>query len=326
MKGGGIMMKNKTLITCMIFFAISLALSEGTYAQEERLKGEINWVGGYISGVGYATATPTGNKAKDRLSVLRAAEVMAQRALVETIQGVRIDSETIVENMMLRDDVVRSRVQGVIKGAQIVSRNVEWIDGAPLGTVEMRVCMTATAPGCKSPNSLMGILPVEHKKEPVHAPAQNFTSKPLPPETEKKDETAKPEVQAAESRKPAIISYDSTKPVTGIVINLEGKYFERELLPIVVTEGEGGAYLTVYSAKNVKPPVIRTYGVVRYADSIEHAVKIQYIGNNIIVIPAMTVTRENMIVIPVEDAKLVRETTRHGNDYLGDAKVVISSR
>lgn len=319
-------MKNKTLITCMVFFAISLAFSEGTYAQEERLKGEINWVGGYVSGIGYGTATPSGNKAKDRIRVLRAAEVTAQRALVEMIKGVRVDSETIVENMMLKDDVIRTRVEGVIKGAQIVKTDVQWEEGTPVAMVEMRVCMTANAPECRSPNSLMGILPVEHKKEPVHAPAQNFTLKPLPPETEKKDEAAKPEVQAAESRKPAIISYDSTKPVTGIVINLEGKYFERELLPIVVTEGEGGAYLTVYSAKNVKPHVIRTYGVVRYADSTEQAKKISYIGDNALIIVATGVTKENMIVIPIEDAHSIRETTMHGNDYLNDAKVIISTK
>ena len=118
---------------------------------------------------------------------------------------------------------------------------------------------------------------------------------------------------------------DPTKPVTGVIITLEGRFFEREVLPVVVTAEADQKFMTVYSAKRVKPQVIRTYGVVRYADSLDQARKIAYVGDNILIIPAVKVTNDNLIVIDVEAAKKIKETVRYNNDYLGDAKVVISS-
>ncbi len=95
--------------------------------------GEINWVQGYISAVGNGTADPSGNKVKDRLKSLRAAELVAQRTLLETLKGVQVDSKTTVENLMLKEDVIHSRVEGIVKGAQIVKRDVTWEGNIPLG-------------------------------------------------------------------------------------------------------------------------------------------------------------------------------------------------
>lgn len=50
----------------------------------------------------------------------RAAEVVAQRSLAEFIHGFAIVSDTRVENMALKYDVIRSAVAGMIKGAQTV--------------------------------------------------------------------------------------------------------------------------------------------------------------------------------------------------------------
>jgi hypothetical protein len=44
-----------------------------------------------------------------------------------------------------------------------------------------------------------------------------------------------------------------------------------------------------------------------------------------VVIPVADITKENMIVIGPEAARVIRETTMNGNDYLGDAKVIVSS-
>jgi hypothetical protein len=110
-----------------------------------------------------------------------------------------------------------------------------------------------------------------------------------------------------------------------VIISLEGRFFEREVLPVVVTVGADQQLMTVYSAKRVKPQVIRTYGVVRYADSLDQARKVAYVGDNILIIPAVKVTNDNLIIIDMDAAKKIKETVRNNNDYLGDARVVISS-
>jgi hypothetical protein len=166
--------------------------------------------------------------------------------------------------------------------------------------------------------SLISALNIDHKSksEPSFVPPERLIPPadavkepiPLPPATQKKG-----------------IAYDSSKPVTGVIFDLEGRAFERQLLPVIITVADGNKKLTVYSVKSVKPSVIRSYGVVRYADNGEQAKKNPYIGDNTVVIPVTDVTKENMIVIGTDGARVIRETTMHGNDYLGDAKVIVSS-
>ena len=44
------------------------------------------------------------------------------------------------------------------------------------------------------------------------------------------------------------------------------------------------------------------------------------------IIPVSGVTKENMIMIGLDAARIIRETTRHGNDYLKSAKVIIAAK
>jgi hypothetical protein len=94
----------------------------------------------------------------------------------------------------------------------------------------------------------------------------------------------------------------------------------------VITIGEDNKPFTVYSVKSVEPQVVRTYGVVRYADSVEQAKANSYLGENVMIVPVSGVTKENMIMIGFDGARIIRETTSHGNDYMRTAKVMIAAR
>jgi hypothetical protein len=58
------------------------------------------------------------NKAQARLMAERAAVVVAQRNLLEIVKGVRVDSDTKVQNFMTEYDVVYTHVEGIVKGAR----------------------------------------------------------------------------------------------------------------------------------------------------------------------------------------------------------------
>jgi hypothetical protein len=51
---------------------------------------------------------------------VRAARLDAERQLLELAKGVTLQSGTTVQNMMLQDDRIRSRVEGIIRGARVV--------------------------------------------------------------------------------------------------------------------------------------------------------------------------------------------------------------
>jgi hypothetical protein len=271
------------------------------------MAGEVSWVGGYVSGIGYGTATPSKNRVIDKLKALRAAKVVAQRDLLENIKGVRISSQTTVENMMLKEDIIKTRVEGTIKGARVFKQHFEWQGNVPLAMVELRVYMTGSAGGSRS-KSIVNTLDLARKYGTTYCP--------IPP------------IPKASSTQPGNrprISYDKSKPVTGVVFSLAGQPFERVLLPVVRAETKSKRKITIYSVKSVDPKIIRTYGVVRYADTVESARKITHLGNNIMVVPAVYVSNDNSIFIGTDAARLVKETIRFDNNYLQKAKVAITS-
>ncbi len=299
----------KTLILSIGVFILA-GMSAGTAQAQAKASGDIHWVEGYIRAIGEATSTPSGNRMKDQLRAIRAATVLAQRALLETVKGIRIDSQTRIENRMVQDDNIKAHIEGTVQGAEIVRQDVRWEGKTPIATIELQICLSGSG-GCKSGKSILEALPFRQQLDPAHASEEALTH----------------EVSAeAPIQKVRNILYDSTKPVTGLILNLRGLFFERELLPVIMAAGEGNRPFTVYSVRNVEPQVIRTYGVVRYANSVAEAKRNSYLGENAMLVPVSGVTKENRIMIEADAARAIQETTRHGNDYLKTAKVIIAAQ
>ncbi len=60
-----------------------------------------------------------------RAMARRAAQLDAHRNLLELVKGIQIDSSSRVQDFMLKDDRIRSRVEGVVRGARIVDVNYD---------------------------------------------------------------------------------------------------------------------------------------------------------------------------------------------------------
>lgn len=303
-----------------LILVLILSLTGTALVAEAQTNAEINWQNGYIIASGQGTASPQEARGKARIKATIAAKVAAQRNLLETIKGVRITSQTTVQDAMLAEDLIRTRIDGMLKGAYMVGEPfVEMVDGSPVVTVTMKVCLNGMPKECATRPTLTNVLDLDARPVPPFVPKVVLTAPvppPLPP----------PPVQEAPKNdgwKPP--QYDSSKPVSGLVIHLNGRYFERELLPVVITQGQPDL-VTVYSVKVVKPSIVRTFGAVRYVDSVEQVRSSQTLGSNPMIVTAEAITKDNMIVIRSGDAKLIRETMAHGNDYLGDAKFVILVR
>ena len=85
---------------------------------EQTQKGLINWSAGYVEAEGSGVASEEAPSAVvARLGAQRAAKADAYRNLLETVQGVRVQGETVVENFMTVSDTIHTRVSGIVKGA-----------------------------------------------------------------------------------------------------------------------------------------------------------------------------------------------------------------
>lgn len=87
--------------------------------------GEINWTQQLIKAKGWGVIDTTLPKAQAKLMATRAATVVAQRNLLEIIKGVRVVSETKVQDLMAKSDYVYTRIEGIVKGAQMVGEPIE---------------------------------------------------------------------------------------------------------------------------------------------------------------------------------------------------------
>jgi len=102
--------------------------------------GSVNWTEQFVEAKGMAVIDYDRfpNPAQARAMATRGATVVAQRNLLEIIQGVNVVSETTVKDMMVQNDYIYTRVDGVIKGAVQVGEAIEK-DG--MMEVTMRVPM-----------------------------------------------------------------------------------------------------------------------------------------------------------------------------------------
>lgn len=86
----------------------------------ESANGGVNWTDGVVFAHGYGTAAANLTGAQRRILSRRAAVVDAQRNLLEITKGVRITSMSKVVDTMVADRVIATRVEGIIKGAQVI--------------------------------------------------------------------------------------------------------------------------------------------------------------------------------------------------------------
>lgn len=94
----------------------------------------VNWSAAQIEAEGAGTAPDNAPPSTGRMMACRAAVVDAQRNLLESIQGVRVEGTTIVANMMIESDIIKTSVSGVLRGARVVNREPQ-SDGSCIVTM-----------------------------------------------------------------------------------------------------------------------------------------------------------------------------------------------
>ncbi len=101
------------------------------------MTGTINWSRGIIEAVGIG-APPQRfmGKPQSRPMALRAAQLDAYRKLLEVTRGVRVNAVTLVADFAVESDVIKTEIEGIIKGTQIA--NIEYLSD---GTVEVTLRM-----------------------------------------------------------------------------------------------------------------------------------------------------------------------------------------
>jgi len=83
--------------------------------------GSIDWSNGIVQATGMGFPRPdSGNARLAEEGARRAATVVARRNLLEIVQGIVVDSHTVVKNFMVEKDIINNKVQGIVKNSRVV--------------------------------------------------------------------------------------------------------------------------------------------------------------------------------------------------------------
>ena len=115
-------MKNfrHSLVTVILLYSSAIAADD--YIEWVGANSGVNWTAGSATAEGAGLAKQGTPNSLSKMMACRAALVDAQRNLLESLQGVRVEGITIVENLMVQSDIVKSSVQGTLQGAVMDSR------------------------------------------------------------------------------------------------------------------------------------------------------------------------------------------------------------
>lgn len=149
---------------------------ESKVAEQVGDKGIVNYEDQYIEVVSIgAPPEKYYGKPQARPLCIRAAKVVAMRDILEIVQGVRIDSETMVKDYVVESDTIKAAVNGIVKNVVQVGEPNYMSDG----TCEVKYRMSMKGP------FMQAILPkaiADDRK--TDTPPPKVKPKPTPPDAE----------------------------------------------------------------------------------------------------------------------------------------------
>ncbi|MBO6179588.1 MAG: LPP20 family lipoprotein [Selenomonadaceae bacterium] len=278
-------MKKKFLLFSLCL-AVVLMLSSSAFAANGA-----DWENEKIiaTGMGVAPANVR-NQEQARMMARRAAMVDAYRQLAEFAQGINIDAETTVKNMVAVNDTVNTKVSAVIKGARIVNER-------SLAGGGYEVTMEVPLYGVKNSLAAAVITPPKVR--------ESFPS-PIPDVT-----PSVPMGKVAADAPPgrAIGGY------TGLIVDCRGLDLSPVMSPVI--KNENGA--PIYGYRNLDIDRVIAEGMASYTYDIDSAPRA---GNNPLIVRAIRLDNHNANpVVSLADANriLIENGATH---FLDSIKVV----
>ena len=113
------MVQNRALFIIGILILMpALVFSQG-YMQDIGT-GKVDWTSQVVRSTGIGAPNVSLPLPQQRAGALRAAKMDALRNLLETVKGVNLNSETLVENAIVTNDQIMTKVEGAVRGFRVV--------------------------------------------------------------------------------------------------------------------------------------------------------------------------------------------------------------
>ena len=274
-------MKQITYVTILIS---SLLIGQDSFVGETFDRGSIDYNGRKVqaTGIGYIPQNVI-NAGQARRAALRIAKQDALRQLVEIVNGVTLTSETTMSGAMF-DDVIKTQVQGVIRGAFQVG------DPKYLSDTSIEVVYEVPMAGISE----------------VMIPPTGFLD-PFAP-------TAAATSDAAASDAP------TTGAITGLIIDCTGLGIRPAMSPQILDQNGG----IVYGPSNYTREYAVKNGVAGYAKGLDAGKADDRVKGNPLVIKAVAVSGSNNVDVVIGNSDIMRIRSANSSyGILKDCRVLI---
>jgi hypothetical protein len=262
----------------IFYLLISISIAQESFIGDVFEKGSINYGERTIQaiGIGFIPENVI-NAGQARRAAMRIAKQDALRQLIEIINGVNVTSETTVSGAMF-DDVIKTQVQGAIRGARRVGQPSYLSDTSVEVTYEVKMADISKV-----------LLPMSESAPTVQYGTGNSTSA----------------VVTSTSTSTSATSQTTSGGVTGIIIDGSGLGLRPAMSPRILNQ-EGSE---VYGPGQYSRDYAASSGVVGYAKTIDKAKSDPRVQGNPLVIRGSSVSGSSaadMVISNVDAGKIIR--------------------
>ncbi|MBT9543799.1 MAG: LPP20 family lipoprotein [Candidatus Sericytochromatia bacterium] len=286
------------LATGTLSYSLSTLSPAQAQVTQNMGSGTIDWTSGNLKVTGSGAPPSKGSAAQKRLMARRAAVADGYRQMAELINGVRVDSETIVKDFVTESDTIKIKVSALIKGAQI--GDTRYLSDGSV-EVDMRL-------GMYGANSLSSVIQPtfleEHKQEQI-APTPTRTPVPTPVKT--------PTIPD----EPVVDNGDS---YTGLIIDCKGLGVAPGMSPMIMDSNGKEVYI---GDRPIDPDMVVQIGIVGYLKTMSEARASSRVGKNPLVIRASSAggkTKVDAVISSSQAQMLLQADSR--KSFLAESKVV----
>ncbi|MBN2355165.1 LPP20 family lipoprotein [candidate division KSB1 bacterium] len=293
----------------LMAFVATPALTQGV-SQQIGNAGVVDWSTQMLRATGIGSPNPNMPETAQRAGAIEAAKRVALRNLLETIQGMNLDSETTVRNYMMESDVVTTRVRGIARNFTVVDTKY-MSDGSIEVTVEMPV--TGALLDALLPSSMggaLGLAPAAQGLCPLCGqpwPA----GRPVP--------AGVTLLQGTGTAQQGQVPQQQSGAYTGLVIEAKGLGLRPAMSPKILDESGQ----EIYGSKYVSREWAVQIGMVGYDKDVNRARNNDRVTDNPLVVKALKASGDNKadVVVTSANAAMIQNAAASQN-FLDKCRVM----
>ena len=255
--------------------------------------GAMNYSNGFVVATGIGAISPLAqNPGMARATAVRAAKVDAMRNLLEAVMAITVSSETTVRGAAIENDVVKTSVEGMVRGARMRD-----IDGDGRGSNSDIRYLSDTSIEIEMEVHMSGI-------SEVILPPAGYAPAPVA--------GGAPVSSAPAAPRPGT--------VTGLIVDARGLGLRPAMSPKIVDQNGG----VVYGPGNFTREFAVKFGVAGYSKNLEQAQQDPRVVGNPLVVKGVGVQGANKadLVLAAGDVSRVKGAESSGK-FLSNCKVMI---